>query len=293
MEEVENIILQRCEEKHIEFIVDFTGIAGTTVTGDKLRLKQVLINLLGNAVKFTPDRGRIRFSADRIGGNEKKVKVHFRVSDSGIGMKPEQMANLFTAFEQADASISARFGGTGLGLAISQNLIKQMGGLITVESEYGKGSAFQFALDMDTSAAMAEEAAQGAVKAEFPGKRILLAEDIEINRMIIKELLSDTRVIIDEAADGQEALDIFSASAPGYYNLVFMDVQMPNMDGHEATRRIRALDREDAKTIPIIAMTANAYREDIDRALAAGMNDHLAKPIDIAEVTKALSKWLG
>jgi CheY-like chemotaxis protein len=208
-------------------------------------------------------------------------------------MKPEQMTNLFTAFEQADSSISSRFGGTGLGLAISQNLIKQMGGLITVESEYGKGSAFQFTLNMDISAAMAEEAAQSDAKTDFAGKRILLAEDIEINRMIIKELLSDTNVIIDEAADGQEALKMFSASAPGYYNLVFMDVQMPNMDGHEATRRIRALDREDAKTIPIIAMTANAYREDIDRALAAGMNDHLAKPIDIAEVTKALSKWLG
>jgi CheY-like chemotaxis protein len=297
MEEVENIILQRCEEKRIMFASDFTGLdENTGVLGDKLRLKQVLINLLGNAVKFTHDGGRIRFSAVRVepasveGG---KIRVHFVVSDSGIGMKREQMDSLFMAFEQADNTISSRFGGTGLGLAISQNLIKQMGGLITVESTFGEGSTFEFTLDLDIAEGIKQKTDQIAMAVQFPGKHILLAEDIDINRIILSELLADTKLVIDEAMDGHDALKIFANSKPGYYSLIFMDVQMPNMDGHEATRRIRQLNREDAQTVPIIAMTANAYREDIDRALASGMNDHLAKPIDISEVLGTLGKWLG
>ncbi|MDR0601905.1 MAG: transporter substrate-binding domain-containing protein [Treponema sp.] len=295
MEEVENIILQRCEEKHIAFETDFTGLEGNAgVLGDKLRLKQVLINLLGNAVKFTPDEGRIRFSAIRTAGDDGHIRVRFMVADSGIGMKPEQMKNLFIAFEQADNSISSRYGGTGLGLAISQNLIRQMGGLITVQSVFGEGSVFEFSLDFDAAEGISVEKARGGdVTLTFPGKRILLVEDIDINRVILSELLAGAMLVIDEAADGEEALNAFAASVPGYYSLIFMDVQMPNMDGHEATRRIRGLSHPDAKTIPIIAMTANAYREDIDQALASGMNDHLAKPIDIAEVLKTMDKWLG
>ncbi|MDR2742961.1 MAG: response regulator [Treponema sp.] len=300
MEEVARIISQRCEENHIRIETDFSGFGDVFVMGDKLRLKQVLINLLGNAVKFTPKGGTICFwtrALDRIGepeSEEKRLRILFRVSDTGIGMKSEQMANLFTAFEQADQSISVRFGGTGLGLAISQNLVKMMGGLITVESVFGQGSAFEFTLDM----AVAENAGEqdepaDSGRRDFTGRRILLAEDIEINRIILKELLSETHITIDEAANGGEALNAFAASEPGFYDLVFMDVQMPNMDGHEATRRIRALNREDAKSVPIIAMTANAYREDIDRALAAGMNSHLAKPVDMEEVLKALGQWLG
>jgi CheY-like chemotaxis protein len=209
-------------------------------------------------------------------------------------MTADQMKNLFTPFEQADDTISTRFGGTGLGLAISQNLIKQMGGLITVESEFGKGSSFEFTLDMDKTETLPAGKIPGETGlTEFPGKRILLVEDIEINRMILMELLADTKLQIDEAADGRLALDIFTASPEGYYDLIFMDVQMPNMNGHEATRMIRGLPRGDAKTVPIIAMTANAYREDIDRALVAGMNGHLAKPIDIGEVMKTLDQWLA
>jgi signal transduction histidine kinase len=292
MEEVAHIILQRCEEKQIRFETDFSSLSDIAVLGDKLRLKQVLINLLGNAVKFTPDTGRIHFLAKLCGEGE-KCTVYFKVSDNGIGMTADQMQNLFSAFEQADDTISVRFGGTGLGLAISQNLVKQMGGLITVESAAGKGSVFEFTLHMDAAEAAAEAAVpEGGGSGEFSGKRILLVEDMEINRMIIKELLSDTHADIDEAADGLEAVQAFSASPGGYYDLVFMDVRMPNMDGHEATRRIRALPREDAKTVPIIAMTANAYREDIDNALASGMNGHLAKPIDIGEVMKVLDRWL-
>ncbi|MDR1947860.1 MAG: transporter substrate-binding domain-containing protein [Spirochaetaceae bacterium] len=294
MEEVENIILQRCEEKQINFSADFTGLSNTVVLGDKLRLKQVLINLLGNAVKFTPEKGGIGFLVNPQGGANGKLRVRFQVSDTGIGMRPDQMENLFTVFEQADRSISVRFGGTGLGLAISQNLVKLMGGLITVKSAFGRGSAFEFTLNMDIAEiASGESLPAAAGTADLSGKRILLVEDIEINRLILTELLDGTNIRIDEADDGTEALKAFSDSTPGYYDLIFMDVQMPNMDGHEATRRIRALPREDAKTIPIIAMTANAYREDINLALAAGMNGHIAKPIDIDTVKETLNRWLG
>ncbi|GHV95283.1 hypothetical protein AGMMS50293_16030 [Spirochaetia bacterium] len=292
MDEVAQIIHLRCEEKHIAFNHNFSLPGAPWVMGDKLRLKQVLINLLGNAVKFTPDDGRIDFLV-QCENADGKYRVHFVVRDTGIGMKSEQMKNLFNAFEQADSSISVRFGGTGLGLAISQNLVKLMGSQINVESEYGKGTGFDFTLDMD----MAETAKAGSdaspmAERDLDGKRILLAEDIDINRMILKELLSETHVLIDEAVDGRDALEKFSASPESYYNLVFMDVQMPNMDGHAACRAIRSLDRKDAATVPIIAMTANAYKEDIDRAIEAGMNGHLAKPIDIGEVIKALNRWI-
>ncbi|MFP3043209.1 transporter substrate-binding domain-containing protein [Treponema primitia] len=294
MKEVSKIIILRCQEKGINFGNDFAGITDICVMGDKLRLKQILINLLGNAVKFTPNLGTIIFKVQGLDRDEKRIKLYFHVSDSGIGMNAEQMENLFTAFEQADSSISVRFGGTGLGLAISQNLVKQMGGLITVKSVPGEGSAFSFTLDMDIAEMPREEAPQKDTTVKvFPGKRILLAEDIDINRMILQELLSDTHVKIDEAPDGAEAVKIFAASPENYYDLIFMDIQMPNLNGHDASRKIRAMDRGDAKTVPIIAMTANAYREDIDRALAAGMNGHLAKPVDIDEVMKVLSQRLG
>jgi signal transduction histidine kinase/CheY-like chemotaxis protein len=295
LDEVENIIEQRCIEKDIALEVNFKDITDYGVIGDKLRLKQVLINLLGNAVKFTPNEGVIRFYADTEELGE-TLRVRFSISDTGIGISEDRIHHLFNAFEQADSSIAVRFGGTGLGLSISQNLVGQMGGEITVDSTLGEGSTFAFTIDMDRThsednAATGEQI--GIENADFTGNRILIAEDIDINRLIIGELLADTHVLIDEAEDGRIAADKFAASAEGYYDLILMDVQMPNMNGYESTRAIRAMtDRADAATIPIIALTANAYKEDIDRAIAAGMNGHLAKPIDIKDVLKTLTKYL-
>ena len=288
MEEVANIVSQRCREKGVGFVTRFELEAGRGALGDRLRLKQVLINLLGNAVKFTPEGGEVRFIVEELAAGA----VRFVAEDTGIGIPAERLDNLFDSFEQADSTIAIRYGGTGLGLAISQNLIGLMGGKITVESELGRGSRFEFTITLEP-VKVVEEARVGKELPDLEGKRILLVEDIDINRLILRELLADTKVKIDEAEDGAIALAQFAASPQGYYDLIFMDVQMPNLNGYEATRAIRALERPDAVTVPILAMTANAYKEDVDQSLASGMNSHLSKPIDIDEVLSALKKHLS
>jgi CheY-like chemotaxis protein len=251
------------------------------------------------------------------GETETGITLTFTVADNGIGMSEEHASRLFTAFEQGDAGIAARFGGTGLGLAISQNLVGMMGGKISVKSHTGAGSVFSFTLNFEKSGEQAgTRQTAGTSLPDLHGKRILLVEDIEINRIILIELLSDTGLTIDEAADGKEALEKFAAFPESYYDLIFMDVRMPRMDGYEAAGQIRALEKarrektaehlkekspefpaetpqEHPQGVPIIAMTANAYQEDIDRAIASGMNGHLAKPIDLEAVSRTLREKLG
>jgi CheY-like chemotaxis protein len=289
IEEVANIITPRCQERSVRFVTNIDDVPGIGVLGDRLRLKQVLINLLGNAVKFTSENGKIEFLFAVTDETEDELHVKFSVADNGIGMTKEQLAKLFTAFEQADAKIATRFGGTGLGLAISQNLVGKMGGVIAVESEPGKGSAFSFVLCLKKTEDTGKTTLQLGALPDLTGKCLLLVEDVEINRIILLELLEETHAQMDTAEDGARAVERFSASPEGHYDLIFMDVQMPNVDGYEATRLIRALPRHDAATVPIIAMTANAYKEDIERALGAGMNGHLAKPIDIDAVMRTLA----
>lgn len=292
MEEVALIFDQRCQDMALHFATNCAQLPDLRVVGDKLRLKQVLINLLGNAVKFT--KTLVFFEVALVERTENTVRLRFEVRDDGIGMSEEQMGKLFVAFEQADSSIATRFGGTGLGLAISQSLIQQMGGKITVASRPDQGAAFTFELLMDL---LGEgETAEDQYVDETPdltGRRILLAEDVEVNRVILQELLAETGVKIDEAVNGRKAVELFASSAPGRYDLVFMDIQMPEMDGYAAASGIRALDRPDARSVPIVAMTANAYQEDIQRAMDAGMNAHLSKPLDITEMMKLLARFLG
>jgi PAS domain S-box-containing protein len=290
LSEVVSIISQRCKDKYIVFEDNIKELPPAYLVGDKLRLNQVLINLLGNAVKFTGVEGRITFHVEVVADSPEEMQLRFVLSDNGIGMSEEQVKRLFVAFEQADSTIASRFGGTGLGLAISQNLVNLMGGTISVRSELNAGSTFSFELKFPKIEALPEVQQKREVATlNLSGKRLLLAEDVEINRVILRELLADTRVAIEEAADGQHALDMFNASAAGYYDLIFMDIQMPVMDGYEATRQIRSLERPDAKTVPIIAMTANAYREDINTALGVGMNGHISKPIDLDTVLRTLA----
>ena len=287
--EVSSIISQKCKEKFITFTTNIDELPNFFLVGDKLRLNQVLVNLLGNAVKFTSPKGSINFTVTILQDYDKKIKLAFTCTDSGIGMSEDQLSKLFSAFEQTDNSIAARFGGTGLGLAISQNLVNLMGGEIVVASEKGKGSTFSFELTFPKANTMEEQVEScQANDINLEGKRILLAEDVDINRLILKEFLADTKVELVEAVDGQKAVEKFSNSAPGYYSLIFMDIQMPNMDGYEATRKIRMLSHPDAKSIPIVAMTANAYLEDIHMALASGMTGHLSKPIHFDTLQQTL-----
>jgi len=293
LDEVVDIFIQRCEEKQIKLITNIDKLP-LTVLGDALRLKQVIINLLSNAVKFTDNGGSINLSA---AGKYRKgrLSLSISVSDTGIGMTPEQISRLFTAFEQADSTIAARFGGTGIGLALSQHLVGMMGGVITVESLPEKGTEFFFIIELPVDPESHIDSNENPTNAitDLSGKRLLIVDDIEINRIILSEFLSKTNVIIEEAEDGEQAVKLFEKSPTGYYDLIFMDVQMPNVDGYEATRQIRSLPREDAANLPIVAMTANAYREDVDKALASGMNAHLAKPVDINKIYGLIAQILN
>jgi CheY-like chemotaxis protein len=301
---IEGIIINRCKEKQIAFVLKVSGSADDTLTGDELRLKQVLINLLGNAVKFTGEGGTVNVMVDVSALSSEERRVVFTVRDTGIGMSAQQTAKLFSAFEQADASITRQYGGTGLGLAISQRIVRLMGGVITVTSTVGEGSEFRFSLDLpvfDTACERDEDVAPHREQApderhvaplDLTGRRILLVEDIAINRTIITELLRDTHVEIIEAENGLDAIEVFEQAPEGGFDLVFMDIQMPGIDGYEAVRRLRVLDRADATTTPIIALTANAYREDIGRALEAGMNDHVAKPVELERLLHVLREHL-
>ena len=294
LHEVVSIIAQRCAEKDIGFGHNLDSLPDLWLSGDKLRLNQTLINLLGNAVKFTHSHGDIEFKVTVLSETPTELRLAFAVKDSGIGMSEEQLARLFKPFAQADAGIAARFGGTGLGLAISQNMVNLMGGEIVVHSVPDQGSTFSFELPMLRAGARPEEKPQVCGRhLNLTGKRILAAEDIDINLLILRELLAETCVDIDEAKDGQQALDMFKNSPEGHYQLIFMDVQMPNLNGYEATQAIRDLDRADARTVPIIAMTANAYQEDVNKAMAAGMDGHLSKPVDVDALMRTLAEMLG
>ncbi|AEF84704.1 sensory box histidine kinase/response regulator [Treponema primitia ZAS-2] len=427
IQRVVNVINSKMEEKRLDFNIHLDGDIPPSLIADEQRLAQVITNLLSNAVKFTPEEGTIKLKASFIKEEKGICTILVEVTDSGIGISEEQQAKLFASFQQADSSISRRFGGTGLGLAISKRIVEMMGGAIWVKSKPGEGSTFgftiqtkrgsetrqsllnpgvnrnnlrilavdddgdirdcfvefmrQLSLQGDTASSGDEALAliekngpydlyfvdwkmsgmdgvelsrrikegstgnsvvimisaaewniiegdakkagvnkflskplfassvadiindclgheeadtdkDAAVTDNFKGFHLLLAEDIDINREIVMALLEPTEIEIDCAENGAEALAQFT-EAPDKFDMIFMDVQMPEMDGYEATRRIRALDTEWAKKVPIVAMTANVFRQDIEQCLAAGMNDHVGKPLDFSEVLLKLRKYLS
>jgi CheY-like chemotaxis protein len=293
-----NVINFRVEEKKQSFTVHVGKHIPSRLVGDDQRLTQVITNLLSNAVKFTPEGGAIRLDSHLLEEEEGVCTIQIGVSDTGIGISKEQQDRLFNSFVQAESTTSRKFGGTGLGLAISKRIVEKMDGRIWVESEPGKGSRFIFTIKARRGSEeirgndLAAAAENQKDEIEFAGKHILLAEDIDINREIVLALLEPAKLEIDCAENGLQAVEKFEAD-PGRYDMIFMDVQMPEMDGYEATRKIRALEIPRAKTIPIIAMTANVFREDVENCLAAGMNGHVGKPLDYDEVLDWLRKYLG
>ena len=303
------MMLSRAKEQSISIALNI-NIKNDMVMVDSLRLNQIIMNLLSNAVKFSPRNGEITLSATEIGSNGELSEYEVSIGDQGIGMSEEQTGRLFKAFEQADDTIAHRFGGTGLGLAISKNLIELMGGKIWVESKIGKGSVFKFTfkahiakicepvhlevpnISDDDFDIVSDEARADSYSSldDLSHLRALVVDDVEVNRIILSELLLDTKIELYEAENGRVALDMFEKSNPGFYNVILMDMQMPVMDGCESAKAIRGLNRPDAKSVTIIAMTANVFKEDIEKTLASGMDGHIGKPFNIKTVIQTIKR---
>lgn len=285
-------VLPSIDEKHIRLILDTDLMAGVTVNLDVLRMSKIFLNLLNNAIKFTPEGGRIELSVECLRLEEDRVYDRITVSDNGIGMSNEFLPKVFEPFAQERTSKTAQIGGLGLGLAIVRQLVELMGGRIEVESELGVGTTFTIWLDFErVDAAVPLEKEPVLEQDALLEKTILLVEDNAMNAEIATVLLETYGAEVITAMDGQQAIERFEASEAGTFDAVLMDIRMPVMDGHTATRAIRASGRPDAKTIPIIAMSADAYDSDVRRSMESGMNAHLAKPIDPESVLDAITRF--
>jgi len=293
--DIELLIRNRCEENQQILVIDCDRIDHRYVWMDKLRVRQIIINLLSNAVKYTPAYGRISMEViEQPGRREKQCTVIFIIRDNGIGMSSDFVERVFDPFERENTDLSDRIEGTGLGMAITKNLVDLMQGHIKIDSMVNVGTKITVALPFMVCDGEDEgsESAITAARGKYPGKRILIVEDKHINMEIVKGFLEDTGLIIDEAANGREAVDMIRESAEGTYDLVFMDISMPVMRGDEAAMEIRKIDRKDCRELPVIAMTANALESDVRNSYKCGMNGHISKPIEPEEVYKCLNKWL-
>ncbi len=293
---VENVISSRVEQKRQQFDVSIDKKIPAVLEGDEHRLAQVIINLLANAIKFTPEGGHIGLSSKLQSEENNICVIVVNISDSGIGIAPEHQKRIFLPFEQEDIGTTRKYGGTGLGLAISKRIVEMMGGTISVVSAQGQGSTFTFSFQAASGGELPSDVLDGGgdsrefklVPGEFSGCRILLAEDVDINREIVQAYLEGSGAEIDCVENGIEVLKKFDEN-PEKYNIVLMDIQMPGMDGLEATRRLRAR----GIAVPIIAMTANVFNEDIVKCIEAGMNSHLGKPLDIFDLLRAVRDYWG
>jgi PAS domain S-box-containing protein len=321
IERVVSIFEFRLGEKKQKLVINRGPSVPARIITDEQRLAQVITNLLGNAIKFTPEKGKITLSIRRIEPpvpkDDESCTLEIAVTDTGIGIPKEQQGKLFASFVQVDSSVARKFGGTGLGLAISKKIVELMDGEIHIESEETKGSSFIFTIRAKVPAwpalagtsavpASADKSAESDATPDYSGKRILLAEDVEINREIVLTILEPLGLKVIEAEDGQKAFDLFRAN-PDDFDLIFMDIHMPGIDGYESAKMIRAFEeeqekqdpsslqesRDPRKRIPIVAMTANVFKEDVERCLAAGMDSHIGKPLDFDAVMAVLRKYLS
>lgn len=259
-------------------------------TGDPLYLRQICQNIIGNAIKYNHPGGWVRCSFRESRDADGVCRLKFVCEDNGAGMSETFQRHMFEAFAQENSDRGSLFGGVGLGLAVVKKLVDERGGTIQVDSALGQGTRFRVVLPMMPSEAEPEAALPDAA-ASIAGRRLLVAEDNELNREIAVYLLQEAGAMVDQAADGKEAVEMFAASAPGTYDAVLMDVMMPELDGHAAARAIRGMDRSDAQ-LPIIAMTANLFDEDVEACLAAGMDAHIPKPLEAGRMIKTIAEWL-
>ncbi len=285
------------DSRGIRYEVSFDGVTVDYVLGDELRISQIIINFLSNAVKFTSE-GEIIVTFRQMMLRNGVADMMIRVHDTGIGMEPAFISRIFRPFEQETVGTSRKYGGTGLGMAITDQLVKLIGGEIVVESQPGRGSDFSVYLHLPVAEKPAEPAAEPSrASAEeyadaFRGRRILLVEDNEINAMIMVEVLQEMGAEIEKAENGQIAVDMFADHPENYYDFILMDVQMPVMDGRTAARTIRAMERPDAKSILIFALSADAFVEDERLSVESGMNGHYAKPVDFQALQRNIGKFL-
>ena len=284
-----NVIIHgQCADKGLDFVCNQLEPLDGYFTGDDLRLKQIVINILGNAVKFTDAPGTVTFTVAQQDAPDGRAIMRFTVKDTGIGMDAVFLPKLFDPFVQEDATTTNRYGGSGLGMAITKNMVDLMGGQIEVESEKGRGTTFTVRIPLKKAAHVAVAPKPEGQSPSLAGLHMLIAEDMELNAEILTDLLDMEDITSEWAANGRQAVEMFENSAPGHFSAILMDMRMPVMDGLTATRAIRALDRPDAAAIPIIALTANAFEEDVQHCLQAGMNAHLSKPVEMEQLKAAL-----
>ena len=291
--ELRDIVQAVVSEKDLSLTLDTVGVENEDVIADPLRLEQILINVLANAVKFTPDGGQIGlWIVQKDTAPAGYADFEFHIKDNGIGMSEEFQKHIFEQFARERTSTVSKIQGTGLGMAITKSLVDMMGGRITVKSEQGKGSEFTISLRFPIGEAKTGQTPPAAKASAFTGKKLLVVEDNELNLEIASTLLKEAGFEVDTAENGKIAVEKVEAASADRYDLILMDIQMPEMDGYEATRRIRALPDAKKAALPIVAMTANAFEDDRKNALRAGMNGHIAKPLDIQKLFQVLSELL-
>ena len=301
IETICTLVGSQCADKHISFTCNKEDGLGDLYIGDEMKLRQVLINILGNSVKYTDENGAISFDVKCTARYKKRATILFVMKDNGIGMDEEFLPKIFDSFSQEDISHTNKYGSTGLGMAITKTLVDVMNGKISVDSKKGEGTTVSVSVTlMESENKSAEDdnkqkesQADEEKLAELSGRRILVAEDMDINAQILLKILKMKGLEADRAENGQIAVDMFKEAEIWHYDAIIMDMRMPVMDGLTATDTIRKLDREDAKKIPIIALTANAFAEDVQRSMQAGLDAHLSKPLEPEKIYKTLGKLIA
>ena len=288
-----NAITQvQCDEKGLTYQTSMTEDTAGCYMGDEMQLKQVLFSILDNAVKYTDAPGTVTFRVESAPTGEKMRELRFSVTDTGVGMSQDFVEKIFQPFSQEDASFTTRHGGSGLSLALAKRKLELMGGSICAESEKNVGATFNVTVPLERVECEKQNRETEEAPETLEDRRILIVDDLEENAEIVADLLELEGAVTERAENGQKALELFEASQPGYFDAVLMDLRMPVMDGLEATRRIRALERQDAKTVPILALTANAFESDVQGSMDAGMNAHLVKPVDADELYGELIRYI-